>query len=489
MGTASSDLAEHSKQTSKGLLSKSSVETHDEVHERRAQSTTLSGDSVTLQTGNNLNIIGSNVAGTQDVNLAAGNQLTITTADEARHETHFRQEKKSGLMGTGGIGFSVGKASQKSTTDIENNALASRNLGDCRTMSPEACGKAKELSQRILDKSLPSVEDMCGKLASCQDDSCRKGVWTEYRQASDATINTLKQMALNGELSREELTFINHELGKELAVSGYRANDKLGRSEQSSWLNGGSGPLSGFFNTELRQKELENTGLSKADAAQYVKEEQRNMMLLETTTGIIGGAANNKIQAKPSFVSSKNNVDKNFPVEATQVQPNQTANVGAKGNNASANQTNNAAKSTKQSSETYFRVEGGDNGTQTSQNRISVNPDGSVTINSGCSGQLCVSTKGANHAAYYLTNRRQDGTVVVFEVDAVLHKKIMDAAIPQRPIPGVPRDKNAPKIVDPTKGQPSVALELPKVWDRLIEQNSSKGRVLTKEEFLREFGK
>ncbi|AWK41014.1 hypothetical protein GPY51_24040 [Photorhabdus laumondii subsp. laumondii] len=154
------------------------------------------------------------------------------------------------------------------------------------------CGKAKELSQRILDKGLPSVEDMRGKLASCQDDSCRKGVWTAYRQASDATINTLKQMALNGELSREELAFINHEVGKELAVSGYRANDKLGRSEQSSWLNGGSGPLSGFFNTELRQKELENAGLSKADAAQYVKEEQRNLVLLETAVGAIGAKAN-----------------------------------------------------------------------------------------------------------------------------------------------------------------------------------------------------
>ncbi|WP_445375449.1 hypothetical protein ACSLVK_07330 [Photorhabdus tasmaniensis] len=196
--------------------------------------------------------------------------------------------------------------------------MASRNLGDCRTLSPEACGKAKELSQRILDKGLPSVEDMRGKLASCQDDSCRKGVWTEYRQASDATINSLKQMALNGELSREELAFINHELGKELAVSGYRANDKIGRSEQSSWLNGGSGPLFGFFNTELRQKELENAGLSKADAAQYVKEEQRNLMLLETATGIIGGAASNKIQAKPSSVSSTKGSTDNKPHDETQ---------------------------------------------------------------------------------------------------------------------------------------------------------------------------
>lgn len=196
---------------------------------------------------------------------------------------------------------------------VENNALASRNLGDCRTLSPAACGKAKELSQRILNKGLPSVEDMRGKLASCQDDSCRKGIWAEYRQASDATINTLKQMALNGELSREELAFINHELGKELAVSGYRANDKLGRSEQSSWLNGGGGPLSGFFNTELRQKELENAGLSKADAAQYVKEEQRNLMVLETAVGAIGGAASNKIQAKPSSVSSVKGSSNNKP--------------------------------------------------------------------------------------------------------------------------------------------------------------------------------
>ncbi|WP_415186283.1 hemagglutinin repeat-containing protein [Photorhabdus akhurstii] len=226
----------------------------------------------------------------------------------------------AGLAGgiAGDSSASALTGAQAGKNAIENNALASRNLGDCRTLSPEACGKAKELSQRILDKGLPSVEDMRGKLASCQDDSCRKGVWTEYRQASDATINTLKQMALNGELSREELAFINHEVGKELAVSGYRANDKIGRSEQSSWLNGGSGPLSGFFNTELRQKELENAGLSKADAAQYVKEEQRNLLLLETATGIIGGAASNKIQAKPSSVSSTKGSTDNKPHDETQ---------------------------------------------------------------------------------------------------------------------------------------------------------------------------
>ncbi|RUR90624.1 hemolysin BL-binding protein [Pectobacterium versatile] len=127
---------------------------------------------------------------------------------------------------------------------------------------------------------------------------------------------------------------------------------------------------------------------------------------------------------------------------------------GVKSPTSSAKSGGNTSKS---SSETYFRVEGGGSGTQTSQNRINVNTDGSVSINSGCSGQLCVSTNGANHAAYYLTNKRQDGSVVVFEVDVALHKQIMEAAVPQRPIPGVPKDPNAPKIVDPTKGQPVVA--------------------------------
>jgi len=194
------------------------------------------------------------------------------------------------------------------------------------------------------------------------------------------------------------------------------------------------------------------------------------------------------IEGDDTWAAAGNMASGALAMSAVGFKPGGTAIAGnspAKSGNSTAKSIDNVPNS----SETYFRVEGGGNGTQTSQNRINVNSNGTVTINSGCSGQLCVSTNGSNHAAYYLTNRRQDGSVVVFEVDAALHKQIMDAAVPQRPIPGVPRDPNAPKIVDPTKGQPSVSLELPKVWDRLIEQNSSKARVLTKEEFLNEFNK
>lgn len=185
--------------------------------------------------------------------------------------------------------------------------MASRDLGDCRTMSAAACGKAQELSQKILDKGLPSVEDIRDKLAACQDDTCKTAMWAEYRQASEATVENLKQMALNGELSREELAFIVHDLGKELAVAGYQEGDKLGRAENLSWINGGNGPLPGFFNAELRQKELEIAGYSKADAALKVENEQFNLLLLQTAAGFIaanaGGIKNtyNSIKNAPLY--------------------------------------------------------------------------------------------------------------------------------------------------------------------------------------------
>ena len=120
-GVESSDYAKHTKHTDKGFLSSTTKETHDEVNERTAISSTLSGDSVKMTAGNDVNIQGSNVLGTNDVTVNAGNQLNVTTSDEALHETHMSKTKKSGLMSTGGLGLTVGSTSQKVTTDSDSN--------------------------------------------------------------------------------------------------------------------------------------------------------------------------------------------------------------------------------------------------------------------------------------------------------------------------------------------------------------------------------
>ncbi|MFN6798484.1 hemagglutinin repeat-containing protein, partial [Proteus mirabilis] len=128
-GNSVTDLAEHSKESSRGLLSGHSSERHDEVHTRQAVSTELSGETVHLQSGRDISVSGSNVVSSGNLALQAGRGLDITTATESRDETHRREEKKSGLMSSGGIGFTVGKQSLKQSTDSDSRLNKGSTLG------------------------------------------------------------------------------------------------------------------------------------------------------------------------------------------------------------------------------------------------------------------------------------------------------------------------------------------------------------------------
>ena len=120
-GESTLDHDARSKWTDSGFLSKTTHTLHGETHERTAQSSTLSGDTVALNAGNTLTVSGSNVLGENGVALTAGENVTITTADEARYDNVEKTKKKSGLMSTGGIGFTVGSVSQKQTQETDSN--------------------------------------------------------------------------------------------------------------------------------------------------------------------------------------------------------------------------------------------------------------------------------------------------------------------------------------------------------------------------------
>ncbi|EEQ9621538.1 filamentous hemagglutinin, partial [Escherichia coli] len=111
-----SSLDEYHKVTgSSGMLSKTTTTTHDVTDRRTMTGSELNGDTVSIGAGHNLNVTGSSVAGDNSVSLAAGNNLSIGTLTESNRETHLKQEKKSGLMSSGGVGFSVGSQSLKVT--------------------------------------------------------------------------------------------------------------------------------------------------------------------------------------------------------------------------------------------------------------------------------------------------------------------------------------------------------------------------------------
>ncbi|WP_312998182.1 hemagglutinin repeat-containing protein [Leclercia sp.] len=102
--------------TSSGFLSKKTTHTINEDSATREKGSLLSGDNVTVQAGNNLLVKGSAVAGDGDVALSAGNNVDIVAATNTDTSWRFKETKKSGLMGTGGIGFTIG--SSRSTHDL-----------------------------------------------------------------------------------------------------------------------------------------------------------------------------------------------------------------------------------------------------------------------------------------------------------------------------------------------------------------------------------
>ncbi|MDU7343696.1 hemagglutinin repeat-containing protein, partial [Enterobacter sp.] len=102
--------------TKKGFLSKKTTHTIEENSATRESGSLLSGDNVQVVAGNNLLVNGSAVAGDGDVKLKAGNNVDIVAATNSDTSWRFKEEKKSGLMGSGGIGFTIG--SSKSTQDL-----------------------------------------------------------------------------------------------------------------------------------------------------------------------------------------------------------------------------------------------------------------------------------------------------------------------------------------------------------------------------------
>ncbi|HHT0161234.1 TPA: hemagglutinin repeat-containing protein, partial [Raoultella planticola] len=129
-GENSQTLNERHKVTgSSGWLSKTTTRTEDSVSRQTSRGSELNGDSVSLTAGHDLTLRGSSVAGSGDVALLAGNDLLIGTQNEYNSELHLKQEKKSGLMSSGGIGFSYGTQSVKTTDTGADATQAGSTVG------------------------------------------------------------------------------------------------------------------------------------------------------------------------------------------------------------------------------------------------------------------------------------------------------------------------------------------------------------------------
>lgn len=117
LGTATESDYHYSEsgETRNRLLSHQTTRTITEDSVTREKGSLLSGNRVAVNAGDNLTVEGSDVVADRDVSLAAGNHVDVLAATNTDTSWHFKETKKSGLMGTGGIGFTTG--SSKTTHD------------------------------------------------------------------------------------------------------------------------------------------------------------------------------------------------------------------------------------------------------------------------------------------------------------------------------------------------------------------------------------
>ncbi len=91
---------------------------------------------MTVKSGNDLLVKGSSVVGDGDVALNAGHNLDITAATNTDSNWQFKEKKKSGLMGSGGIGFTIGSSKtkqdlrEKGSTQSQSTSTVGSNGGD-----------------------------------------------------------------------------------------------------------------------------------------------------------------------------------------------------------------------------------------------------------------------------------------------------------------------------------------------------------------------
>jgi len=115
--TERESLYSEERSENKGLLNKSSSHSVTRDVTSREKGSLLSGESVTVIAGRDLTVTGSAVAADQDVSLRAGRDVEIGAATETDSHYQLKEKKKSGLMSSGGIGFTIGKQSTRHEID------------------------------------------------------------------------------------------------------------------------------------------------------------------------------------------------------------------------------------------------------------------------------------------------------------------------------------------------------------------------------------
>ena len=104
------------KYKEKSLLSRKTNIIRTDHEHTGVLSSTIGGDTINVKANRNVSVTGSNILGTKDVSVSAGNDVRTDSGEETQRDDVYQYSKKSGLMGAG-IGFTIGSKKVTDTTD------------------------------------------------------------------------------------------------------------------------------------------------------------------------------------------------------------------------------------------------------------------------------------------------------------------------------------------------------------------------------------
>ena len=115
------------KYKEKSLLSRTTNIIRTDHEHTGVLSSTIGGDTINVKANHNVSVTGSNILGTKDVSVSAGNDVRTDSGEETQRDDVYQYSKKSGLMGAG-IGFTIGSKKVTDTTDGRYKTQVASNI-------------------------------------------------------------------------------------------------------------------------------------------------------------------------------------------------------------------------------------------------------------------------------------------------------------------------------------------------------------------------
>ncbi|AGL81970.1 hemagglutinin repeat-containing protein [Pseudomonas protegens] len=235
--------------TSSSGLSSSQKTRIDSSSSTTQQGSSVSGDTVVIRAGQDIGATASDIVSTHSTSLVAGRNVEIDSATETSEESHSTSKKKSGLLSSGGIGFTLGSTSAKNTSSSTTENAKASTIGSVLGNVDIQAGKDLTLkgSDVIAGKDISLVGQNVNILAA---ENHNKSEQTSKTKTSGLTL------ALSGTVGS--------------AVDAAYQTTKQAKEEDDSRLSALQGIKAGLTGVQAWQAAQQGGGMNGDNIGQFV---------------------------------------------------------------------------------------------------------------------------------------------------------------------------------------------------------------------------